>query len=289
MNKIKIFSDSTSDLGEHAEKNNISIIPLQVICGDNTYLDDSDLSIEFLFEWADKNKTTPKTAVCGIEFSKEKIKPWLDDGWDIIFLGISESMSFSCNAVRLAAEELGCTSRVHVIDSLSLSNGVAIQVLRAKELVDEGFSAEEIVRKITGDRDRVRASFVINTLTYLQRGGRCSAVLALAANTLSLKPKIYLKDGKMSVGKKYIGSIATAVKKYIGDMKPELMRADKRRIFVVDTMQPENSYIVENTVNLIKEMDIFEEVLIARAGSIISSHCGPNTLGVMFYDSLTDE
>ena len=144
-------------------------------------------------------------------------------------------------------------------------------------------AAEEIVTRIEQTRDKVRASFVVETLTYLQRGGRCNAVTALVASALQLKPEITVQDGKMGVAKKYRGGIESVTLKYAKDLKEELLKADSRRVFI--THSGSDQKVIDSVYAFLKELDYFEEIHITRAGGVISSHCGPKTLGILFYES----
>ncbi|MBQ4135875.1 MAG: DegV family protein [Clostridia bacterium] len=283
MKKIRIVSDSTCDLSaELIEKYGITVIPLCIILGEKSYFDGVDISPAQIYEWSDENKTTPKTA--GITFDKldEFIKPLFESGDDIIYIGISEDMSSTCNTARIYGEDAEY-NRFFVINSKNLSTGIGLQVLRACELRDAGKSAEEIVSEIEGARDLVRASFVVaDKLTYLARGGRCTAVTALMANALKLHPEIVVRDGKMGVGRKYRGKTSVAVSAYVDGLMPALERADTRRVFI--THSGCDDEIVESVRQKLIELGRFEEILITRAGGVISSHCGPNTLGVLFYE-----
>lgn len=283
MKKIRIVSDSTCDLSaELIEKYDITVIPLCIILGEKSYFDGVDISPAQIYEWSDENKTTPKTA--GITFDKldEIVKPLFESGDDIIYIGISEDMSSTCNTARIYGEDAEY-NRFFVINSKNLSTGIGLQVLRACELRDAGKSAEEIVSEIEGARDLVRASFVVaDKLTYLARGGRCTAVTALMANALKLHPEIVVRDGKMGVGRKYRGKTSVAVSAYVDGLMPALERADTRRVFI--THSGCDDEIVESVRQKLIELGRFEEILITRAGGVISSHCGPNTLGVLFYE-----
>lgn len=282
MKKIRIVSDSTCDLSpELIEKYDVTIIPLCIILGEKSYFDGVDISPEQIYEWSDENKTTPKTA--GITFDKldEIVKPLFESGDDIIYIGISEDMSSTCNTARIYGEDEEY-ERFFVINSKNLSTGIGLQVLRACELRDAGKSAEEIVSEIEGARDLVRASFVVaDKLTYLARGGRCTAVTALMANALKLHPEIVVRDGKMGVGRKYRGKTSVAVSAYVDGLIPALEKADPRRVFIT------HSGCTDEIIGEVKEKLValgrFEEILITQAGGVISSHCGPNTLGVLFY------
>lgn len=282
MKKIRIVSDSTCDLSpELIEKYDVTIIPLCIILGEKSYFDGVDISPEQIYEWSDENKTTPKTA--GITFDKldEIVKPLFESGDDIIYIGISEDMSSTCNTARIYGEDEEY-ERFFVINSKNLSTGIGLQVLRACELRDAGKSAEEIVSEIEGARDLVRASFVVaDKLTYLARGGRCTAVTALMANALKLHPEIVVRDGKMGVGRKYRGKTSVAVSAYVDGLIPALEKADPRRVFI--THSGCDDEIIGEVKEKLVALGRFEEILITQAGGVISSHCGPNTLGVLFY------
>lgn len=281
MKKVKIIADSTCDLTDELfEQYDIDMIPLCIIMDDQSYYDRTQVTPEEIFRWAEEKKTTPKTSAISMEMAIEKARPYVEEGRDIVFFGISEDMSTTCNVMRLAARELE-TDRIFVIDSMSLSTGIGLQVLRAAEMAEAGASAEEIVEAIEGAREKVRASFVVDTLTYLARGGRCSSVTALLANTLKLKPRIVVKDGKMGVDKKYRGPLGKVLVKYTKDMESELLQADPARVFITHSgCDPET---VEQVRAYLKSLGIFRDVIETRAGGVISSHCGPGTLGVLFY------
>lgn len=188
-------------------------------------------------------------------------------------------MSATCNVLRLAAQNLGY-DKLYVVDSKNLSTGIGLQVIRAAEMAKNGYSAEEILKDNEAIKDKVRASFVVDTLTFLHRGGRCSAVKALLANTLKLKPEIVVTDGKMGVGKKYRGNIKTVLMKYVEDRKDQLLAADPQRVFI--THSGCDASVIEEIRSYIESLKKFNEILITRAGGVISSHCGPNTLGVLY-------
>lgn len=283
MAKVRIVSDSTCDLSpELREKYDIKVIPLCIVMDDESYFDMVDVTPLEIFEWADKNKTTPKTAAAGIEEAINFLKPFQEAGEDVIYIGISEDMSTTCNVLRLAASELEY-DRVFVINSMNLSTGIGLQVLRAADMAAEGKCAEDIVEAISGARTLVRASFVVDNLTYLARGGRCTAATALLANTLQLKPRIDVKMGKMGVGQKYRGKYGKVILKYVKEMEEQLLRADKTRVFVTHTDMDQT--IVEEVKDYLKSLNYFDEVYETVAGGVISSHCGRGTLGVLFYDT----
>ena len=281
MGKTVIIADSTCDLStELIEKYQIEIIPLCIIMDDKSYFDGIDTTAPEIIEWSNKNKTTPKTSAASIEVTMDHLKVHKEAGDEVIFIGISEDMSTTCNVVRLAAQELDY-EQVYVINSMNLSTGIGLQVIRACEMRDEGKSTEDIYEAINGARDKVRASFVLDTLIFLSRGGRCNAVTALLANALKLKPRIEVKMGKMGVGTKYRGKMQKVLISYVDDMKEDLLKADKRRVFVTYCAMDHD--MVQPVVDYLKELNYFDEILETQAGGVITSHCGPGTLGVLFY------
>jgi len=177
---------------------------------------------------------------------------------------------------------LDYSEHVCVVDSMNLSTGIGLQVLHAVELVQSGCSLAELEELLKEYRLRVRASFVVDTLTYLQRGGRCSAVTALMGNALKLKPRIAVADGKMGVSKKYRGNQKKTVIDYVKDMEDDLKRAEKERVFI--THSGISSEIVEEVKAYLESLQHFHAIYVTRAGGVVSSHCGPGTLGVLFVD-----
>jgi DegV family protein with EDD domain len=281
MKKVRIVADSTCDLSaELLAKYDIPVIPLCIIMDDKSYFDGKEITPDEIFEWANNNKTTPKTSAVNIAYSKDVLQPYMDNGDDIIFFGISSKMSGTCNVVRMIGmqEEY---DRLFVIDSANLSTGIGLQVIRAAELAAQGLTAEEIVADIEGKKANVRASFVIDTLTFLARGGRCSSLTAMMANTLRLHPMIVVRDGAMGVSKKFTGKMDVALNKYLESLKPELEKADPARVFITHSGCSEAT--IQAIYDKISALNYFGEILITRAGGVISSHCGPNTLGVLYY------
>jgi DegV family protein with EDD domain len=281
MKKIRIVADSTCDLSaELIEKYDIPVIPLSIIMEDKSYYDGVEITPDEIFSWANANKTTPKTSAVNIAYSKEILKPFMDNGEDIIFFGISSKMSGTCSAINMIAmqEEY---DRLFVIDSANLSTGIGLQIIRAIELAEKGLTAEEIVADIESNKANVRASFVIDTLTFLARGGRCTALTAMMANTLRLHPMIVVRDGAMGVTKKFTGKMDVALNKYFESLKPELAKADPSRVFITHSGCNEKTILA--IYDKLSELGYFNEILITRAGGVISSHCGPNTLGILYY------
>jgi len=282
MGKVRIVADSTCDLSEELIlKYDISILPLNIVLDMKSYLDGKEITPDEIYEWADSTNTTPKTAAPEMGYIIEILQPMTEAKEDIIFIGISEDMSVTCNSVRMVADELSYDN-IWVVNSENLSTGIGLQVLRAAEAAEKGMSAEMIVSMLESSRDKVCASFVIDTLTYLHRGGRCNTVTALLGNALKLKPMIAVKDGKMGVSKKYRGKQQFVVRSYAMDQKPQLLQADPTRVFI--THSGIDQTILQETYDFLNNLNYFKEIHITRAGGVISSHCGPNTLGILYYD-----
>lgn len=279
--KVNIFADSTCDLApEQIKEYEIQIIPLCILLDEKSYYDGEELLPDEIYRWADANKKTPKTAAITPEYTQKAIAPFMNADEDIIFFGISEEMSTTCNVMRLAAEEFD-KGRVFVIDSENLSTGIGLQVLRAAEYAKNGMEAEEIVKRIEEDRGKVRASFVVDTLVYLARGGRCSGATALLASALKLHPCINVINGKMEVGNKYRGSLLKAVMKYAADKEKELLSAREEIVFITHSGIEEG--IIEKVREYLSSLQHFDRIVVTRAGGVISSHCGPGTLGILYY------
>jgi len=278
---IKIISDSTCDLSEALIKeNDITILPLHIVLGDEQYEDGKNITPEGIFTWSDMNKTTPKTAAASIEEAIDCIKPLLDAGDEVLCFSISNEMSATGNVMRLAVEELEAEDRVSVINSANLSTGISLLILQAAKMIKEGKSRQEIVEQIEKLKSLVRSSFVVDTLTFLHRGGRCSGLAALAGGALKLHPKIEVVDGKMKPGKKYRGDIGRVISSYVKDLEDELKNAHNENVFI--THSGCDDEIVEKVRVYLESLDVFENIYETRAGGVISSHCGPGTLGVLF-------
>lgn len=278
---VRIYADSTNDLGpELIARTGVKIIPLYVTIGDTTGRDGVEITPDGIYEWANKTKQTPKTAA----FPPKDVEPFIKDakavGDDIIFIGISEEMSATCNVFRLAAQQQEYEDHTFVVDSRNLSTGIGLIILEAARLRDEGKSAAEIVEGLKTYIDRSRASFVIDTLVYLARGGRCSTVTALLASTLKIKPKIVVEKGAMHVANKYRGKMDAVYLKYAKDMEPALLKAEKAHVFITHSGVPAQDILAVKSY--LESLHHFDEIHVTRAGSVISSHCGPGTLGVLF-------
>ena len=281
MRTVAIISDSTCDLSsELLEKYQITTFPLHIHLGEEEYSDGVDITPEQIYAWSDANKATPKTSALSLFEAKECLEKQLAVYREVICFCVSEEMSSCANVMRMAVSELGMEDRILVVNSRSLSTGIGLQIIEAAIMAEQGKTVKEITEHLLKIQPFVRASFVVDTLTYLHRGGRCSGLAALAGGTLKLHPYISVVDGKMQAGKKYRGRMDKVIREYVEDLKPALKTAHKERVFIT------HSGCEESIINMVKEqleeMNYFDEILETRAGSVITSHCGPGTLGVLF-------
>lgn len=280
--KIKITADSTADLSKVlCEKYNIELIPLQVALGDENFEDGVSINPDMIYDYVAKNKQLPKTGAINQQGYFEKFKNILDSGYEgIIHFSLSSEMSVTHQNAKLAGEEL---QNVHVIDSQSLSTGIGIQAIYASELASQNMDIKEIVQKVEERKSKVQAGFVLDKLEYLYRGGRCNAISLLGANLLKIKPCIEVHDGKMGMTGKFMGKFASCVKKYVASTLEKYNNPDTTRIFVTHTKIDQE--IVDEVIEYLKQNTQFAEILETTAGSTITSHCGPNTIGILFYNN----
>lgn len=277
--RIRVTSDSTCDLSpELIEQYQIAISPLYVVLDGKSYKDTIEITPDKVYEYVERTKKVGSTAALNVSdylsFFREHLQ-----GYDaIIHFTISSEMSSCYQNACIAAEEF---QNVYVIDSRNLSTGIGHLVLDAAEMAAEGKNPKEIVDILNERKKKLDVSFVIDTLKYLALGGRCSSVVALGANLLNLKPTIIVKDGKMVVGKKYRMSLDRALLRYVIDQLGDLDTVDTRRIFVTDSGISDERW--QSVEKLLKETLPFEKIYHTRAGCTVSNHCGPNTLGILFY------
>lgn len=275
---IKITSDSTCDLSkELLDKHNISLVPLTVIKDDKPYTDGVTITTDEIFAHVAAGGNLCSTTAGSMGEYLEEFKKYADSYDAVIHISLSSDLSSSYQNACLAAEEF---TNVAVIDSRNLSTGQGLVVLKACELAGSVSSVEEIKEKLNEFTPKVEASFLVDHLDYLVKGGRCSSVAALGANLLNLKPCIEVKDGKMGVVKKYRGNYSKCLGAYVKDRLSNRDDLDRTNLFVTRTpVSDECLQAVENAVN---EYADFENIYWTMAGCTISCHCGPGTLGVLF-------
>lgn len=280
---VKIIAGSTCDLSQEiCGRYDISILPLHILLGDEEYLDGKNITPSQIYAWSDENRTTPRTSAPSLEDAIALLAPYVKERRKVVCFSISDEMSASGSVMRLAAGELEAEDLIHVVNSANLSTGIGLLVVEAAIMAREGADGETIVRRMEELKPLVRASFVVDTLVYLHRGGRCSGLAALAGGALKLHPRIMVEDGKMKPGKKYRGNINKVIMSYATDMEEDLKRAKKDRVFI--THSACDTAVVEEVRQYLKSLNHFDEILETMAGGVVSSHCGPGTLGVLFIE-----
>ena len=279
MEKIKITSDSTCDLPQSlVEENGIGICPITILLGLDEYHDTVDVDAEKVLQYVKETGTLPKTAATSIDAYREYFERYTSEGYTVIHFNISSKSSSCNNNASMAAKEM---ENVYVVDSLSLTTGQGIQILRACELVKQGKSAKEVVDTINADREKVQVSFVVDKLDFLHKGGRCSSAAAVMSKVLKIHPSIAMKDGTLSVDKKYMGNLARSCSQYVKDLADAYKNYDESICFI--THSPSDQAIVDLVKDKVNEYFKFNTVVDAVAGSTVTSHCGYNTIGVIFY------
>ena len=280
MKKIILSADSICDLNQELrEIFKVSTTPYTIIICDKMYKDNVDITTSDIYKAYWEKKILPKTASINVNEYYSYLKPWVDDEVEVIHITLASSLTSSYNNCNLAAKEL---EGVYTLDSQNLSVGTGLLVLKAAELIKEGLSAKEIILKLEKHREKIHMSFILDNLEFLHAGGRCSKVSSLGANILKIKPVINVDNtsGSMSLGNKYRGSLEKSIVKYIRDKISSYDNINTERIFIVHSGIDE-SYIDLAKKTVSETLD-FENIYITRASCTISSHCGPNTLGIAF-------
>lgn len=275
---IRITSDSTCDLNALVEERNIGILPLQVNLDAKAYRDGVDITPQDIFDFVAETKILPKTSAPSIGEYEEFFAKQLEVYDEVIHFNLSAKSSGSHNFAVQAAESFN--GKVKVIDSKALSTGQGLLVLEAADMRDAGKSSDEIVARIDELKTRVNTSFVPDRLDYLHKGGRCSGMTMFVANALKIHPKIVMNDGQLTQGGKYRGNMTRCIAQYVEDLKAMYPSYDKKRCFV--THSSADKEIVDVAKAKVAELFDFDEVIETVAGSIITSHCGKGTLGVLF-------
>lgn len=280
MDKIKIFTDSTNDLTkEILEENNISVVPLYVNFKDELYKDSIDIDSSLLYEKVDQLGILPKTSAPSPVDFLNPFKEYIDLGYQIIYIGLSSKISATIQNSILGSNEF--EDRVRVIDSLNLATGVGLLVMKASDLVKENCSVDEIERVLLEMRDRINTSFIVDNLEYLHKGGRCSALENILGSMLNIKPVIEVKDGTLDVRKKIRGKKEKMVKYMKTEIINNIDNIDKERFFITHSRCDDFVYTLRD--ELLRETDL-KNIIITETGSIISSHCGPGTLGLVYLE-----
>jgi len=275
---VIISADSTCDLPQElVERFDIRIIPLTVLLGDESYFDDASFSPDQIYDYYKKSGSLPKTSAPSVQQFIDFFTPMVEAGYEVVHIDISSELSATFSSGRIAASEL---EGVYTIDSRSLCTGLSLLILEAAKCRDEGMCAADIAAHLEKLVPNVETSFVIDTLEFLWKGGRCSGVAALGANMLKLRPAIAMKDGKLDVYKKYRGNMNNVYKQYARETLSD-KEIYGENIFIVDSGEV-SAEAVDSVKEVVNELAPGHQVYCCRAGSTISSHCGPGTLGVIF-------
>ncbi|HJC75043.1 MAG TPA: DegV family protein [Candidatus Mediterraneibacter faecavium] len=278
--RIILSADSTCDLDEELkERYHVKYFPLHINLNGKDYLDNVTITPEEIYQEYYDHKVLPKTAAVNVQEYIEHFRPWVEDGYEVIHVNLGHALSSSYQNCCLAAQELG---HVHVVDSCNLSTGTGLTVVAAGKLIEKGLDAETIAERLRAGTSRRHASFILDTLTFLSAGGRCSSVTAFGANMLKLKPCIQVdnRDGSMAVGKKYRGSLDKVLVKYVKDELARYPDVNTDLLFITHSGIPQDYIdLVKKTV---EDTITFKEIHITKASCTISCHCGPNTLGILF-------
>ena len=274
--KIAISTESTLDIPKELQKEfDINVIPFTVILGDKSGYD-GDIRPEEIFEYVDKTGVLPKTAAVN-EFQYDKYFTSLLRNHDaVIHISLSSGISSACENAKKVASII---KNVYIIDSQSLSTGIALQAIYARKLANQGLSPEEIVEKVKKRIPYVQASFVINSLNYLYKGGRCSGLAKFAAALFRIKPQILVKEGKMLPQKKYHGKCEKCVEQYCQDTLEEFNNPDLSIAFVTHSHATEEMRKI--AYEALKKRG-FKKIYDTVAQATITSHCGPKTLGILY-------
>lgn len=278
--KYKITCESSADLNQDMYKKlKVPVIPFCISLGEKNYSDGVDIKSEDLFKYFEDTKQLPKTSAINEYAYEEFFKEQLKDCEGLIHFCISSDISSAYNNAINASKKF---ENVHIIDSRSLSSGIGLQVMYATTLRDKGMDINQAVALINSRKEHVQISFVIDKLNYLHKGGRCSALALLGANALSLRPSIQVKNGKMNVAKKYMGKMPKILDKYILDTLEQFNNPDKSLCFITySSATPEMLDIAHKTL---EKTGIFKKIVETTAGSTVATHCGPNTLGIIYYN-----
>jgi len=280
-NNVIIMTDSTADLShDFLKEHDIYSIPLYVRFGDSIYKDGIDLTTSELYKKVEETNTLPQTAAPSPGDFYEFFKPLIDDGKDIVYIGIGSSISGTIQSARVASLEFP-EGRIFIVDSKNLSSGIALLVLKAKDLRNQGVSAQEIHEKIVKLVPKVRSQFAIQTLDYLHKGGRASGLQALMGSMLRIKPIIRVEDGKLGVYKKAFGKMSRALDIMLEDYLALGDNIDLDYVMVTHSLADKHAIYM---MDVVKEKLNPKHLIESHAGCVISSHCGEGTIGILYIE-----
>ena len=281
--RVKIIADSSCDLSDEIiKKYDFTVLPLHIIIDNKSFDDGVDITPDDIFKWCDEHKACPGTAGLSPYELGEAYKKYLMSYDYILCFSVASTLSGTYNMMRATARDLNMIDKVYCINSKNLCSAIGLLMIKARELLNKGKDIEYVYKKVRDLRPKVSSSFVVDTLDYLNRGGRCSDTVRLMGTALKIHPKIVVEDGNMRVTRKYRGNMKRVRSEYVAELHDSLKRADKDRA-IISYSGPYIDYIEEVRDCLLKEYR-FKEVLVTRAGGVISSHCGPGTFAVFFIE-----
>ena len=283
MNKVLILTDSTCDLSQEIIKEyDIKVVPLHITFGEESLNDGIDIHLPELYKRVEEENVMPKTAACAPGEFIEFMEPYINEGYDIFYIGIGGKLSTTLQSFQIAAEEFD-EGRCYCSDGSNLSTGTGLLVLKACKYRDAGMSAKEIKERIERRVPRMKAQFVVRQLDYLHKGGRCSSLTKIFGTVLRIRPMIVVREGKLKVGKKIIGLMKKAVGVMTDMFLKDFENIDPEFVFITNTTDCEQSYAEIDAK--FKEHGVYEKVknvYHTEAGCVIGSHCGPGTIGILY-------
>jgi len=280
MAKIKIVVDSTVDLSKDLyEKYDMEIIPLNVSFGEETFKDGVSITRDQLYKDVEKFKSLPATSAPGPQVFEEVFRKWLDQGYEVIYVGIGSTLSTAFQSANIAKNMID-SDKIHLVDSKNLSSASGLLAMKAAKLAKEGVSAEEICKTLEKDVPNTVAQFSVETLNYLHKGGRCSGTAKVLGHLLHIHPHILVKDGKLIVYKKPRGTMKIAIDGQIEELKNALPKVQMDNIMITDSGVSDEirEYFVKQVSKLVDP----KIIRTTPAGCVIASHCGPGTIGLLF-------
>lgn len=277
--KVKLITDSTNDLGRDLlQLYGIDVIPLTVNFSEESYLDGVEIKTKELYEKVESCGTLPKTAAVSIQKFIEVFEKYVNDGYEVVYTGIGKTLSRTFENAYFAAQEVN-PEKIHLVDSMNLSTGIGLLLMKAVKYRDQGMSGSEIKEKLEKDRHNVRSQFAVETMEYLHKGGRCSGITRFVGSLLKLKPIIQVRDGKMGVGKLPRGKMVIALNTLIKQLEEDLPNLDKDAVIITHSLAFEScEYIKSKITEILGDIP----VICTEAGCVISSHCGKGTIGILY-------
>ena len=280
MSKIKVVVDSTVDLSEELyKKYDLDVLPLNVIFDEKVYEDGVSITRDQLYAEVAKTKKLPSTAAPGPQAFEQTFRKWVDQGYDVIYVGIGSTLSTAFQSANIAASMID-GGHVYLVDSKNLSSASGLLAMKAAKLAKEGKEPKEICAILEKDVPNVVAQFSVETLNYLHKGGRCSGTAKVLGHLLHIRPHILVKDGKLIVYKKPRGTMKVAIDGQIEELKKALPNVQMDNIMITDSGATDEirNYFVKEVSKLVDP----KVIRTTPAGCVIASHCGPGTIGLLF-------